>query len=96
MPPLKASVREMMNAPKTLTIEELAAIAGISCTMVDFYVRSKLLEPPVENATEVTFTQSHVQRLSIIKDWQDDGINRAEMLQRLRGFRNPWYCQSTN
>jgi DNA-binding transcriptional MerR regulator len=93
---MKARVREMMNAPKSLTIEELAAMAGISCNMVDFYVRSKLLEPPLGNASEATFTQSHVQRLSVIKNWQEDGINRGEMLQRLRGFRNPWYCQSTD
>lgn len=85
----------MENEQQILTIDELVELTGISGNMVSFYVRSKLLDPPEGSARGTYYTRQHIQRLSKIQAWQAEGMSHAGMLQRVRGFRNPWYCQST-
>ena len=86
----------MANAQQILSVDELASLAGMSSNMVNFYVRSHLLSPPMETAKGSFFTAEHVQRLNDIQAWKADGLSNESIFQRVKGFRNPWFTQGEN
>ncbi len=86
----------MQHEQQIFTIKELSEETGISGQMVRFYVQSQLLDPPVSDDDGGVFTRGHRQRLTEIQAWQAAGMTLEGIRQRFKGFRNPWFCQSTN
>src|SRR6478672_10326489 len=63
------------TAEPTLTIDELAARAGVTVRTVRFYGTKGLLPPPVIGPRRVGhYGQQHVARLALIEELQHQGM----------------------
>jgi len=77
-----------------LTLEELAAVAGLHPARVEHFVECGLLDPVEWSGTQMLFEVAAVPRLRLIERLRCDiGVNLAgiavilDMLDRLRAFQ---------
>lgn len=69
-----------------LTIEELAAMTGISIRTIRYYITSGLLSGPEGRGRAASYTEEHLLRLRLIRRLSEQRFSIAEMqdlLQRL-------------
>lgn len=67
-----------MNAPPGLTVDELAARAGVTVRTVRFYSTKGLLPPPVLGPRRVgRYGPEHLARLALIEELQHQGLTLA-------------------
>ncbi|MGW0756646.1 MerR family transcriptional regulator [Streptomyces sp. NPDC002814] len=72
-------------AEPTLTIDELAARAGVTVRTVRFYSTKGLLPPPVIGPRRVGhYGQEHLARLALIEELQTQGMTLAAIERYLR------------
>ncbi|MFI1355834.1 MerR family transcriptional regulator [Streptomyces sp. NPDC020898] len=68
----------------TLTVDELAARAGVTVRTVRFYSSRGLLPPPVIGRRRVgRYSQGHLARLALIEELQHQGMTLAAIERRL-------------
>ncbi|MEV6016753.1 MULTISPECIES: MerR family transcriptional regulator [unclassified Streptomyces] len=68
----------------TLTVDELAARAGVTVRTVRFYSARGLLPPPVIGHRRVGhYSQEHLARLALIEELQHQGMTLAAIERRL-------------
>lgn len=68
----------------TLTVDELAARAGVTVRTVRFYSSRGLLPPPVIGRRRVgRYSQEHLARLALIEELQHQGMTLAAIERRL-------------
>lgn len=66
-----------------LTIQELAAASKVSVASIKFYVREKLLPPPVpERKRRKYYDQRHLRRLAVIRALRDVASLPIEVIRR--------------
>ncbi|GHH82565.1 transcriptional regulator [Streptomyces sulfonofaciens] len=71
----------------TLTVDELAARAGITVRTVRFYSTRGLLPPPVIGPRRVgRYGQEHLSRLALIEELQHQGMTLAAIERYLKGL----------
>ncbi|MGW1161319.1 MerR family transcriptional regulator [Streptomyces sp. NPDC002513] len=69
----------------TLTVDELAARAGVTVRTVRFYSAKGLLPPPVIGPRRVgRYGQAHLARLALIEELQRQGMTLAAIERHLR------------
>ena len=69
----------------TLTVDELAARAGVTVRTVRFYSTRGLLPPPVIGPRRVGhYGQEHLSRLALIEELQHQGMTLAAIERYLR------------
>ncbi|MDT0463379.1 MerR family transcriptional regulator [Streptomyces gibsoniae] len=69
----------------TLTVDELAARAGVTVRTVRFYSAKGLLPPPVIGPRRVgRYGQAHLARLALIEELQHQGMTLAAIERHLR------------
>jgi DNA-binding transcriptional MerR regulator len=69
----------------TLTVDELAARAGVTVRTVRFYSSKGLLPPPVIGPRRVGhYSQEHLARLALIEELQRQGMTLAAIERRLQ------------
>jgi DNA-binding transcriptional MerR regulator len=73
-----------MNADDpSFSIEELAALTGVSRRTIRFYIQSGLVDRPVGTARSAHYTRRHLQRLLDIAAWQAEGLTLDGIRQRI-------------
>ncbi|MFJ3669910.1 MerR family transcriptional regulator [Streptomyces sp. NPDC090106] len=73
------------SAEQTLTIDELAAQAGVTVRTVRFYSTKGLLPPPVIGARRVgRYGDGHLARLELIEELQQQGMTLAAIERYVR------------
>jgi len=80
-----ASARGDASPPSDLTIEQLAAEAGMSVRNIRNHHTRGLLPPPEVRARVGYYSAEHVARLRLILDLQADGFNLAAIERLLSG-----------
>jgi DNA-binding transcriptional MerR regulator len=68
-----------MNAPDSLSIDQLATLGGVTRRTVRFYVQKGLLPGPIGAGRGATYTADHLQRLIRIRDLQAAGVPLSAM-----------------
>lgn len=69
----------------TLTVDELAARAGVTVRTVRFYSSKGLLPPPVIGPRRVGhYSQEHLARLALIEELQRQGMTLAAIERHLQ------------
>lgn len=63
-----------MENQKTYSIEELAALSGITRRTVRFYIQKGLLPPPLGVGRGKHYTDEHLEKIFKIKALQREGI----------------------
>jgi DNA-binding transcriptional MerR regulator len=64
------------SEPETgYTIDELAALTGVPSRTIRFYQASGALPPPVRRGRQAFYDESHVERLKLVAELQDRGLN---------------------
>jgi DNA-binding transcriptional MerR regulator len=73
----------IMNAPDSLSIDQLATLGGVTRRTVRFYIQKGLLPGPIGAGRGATYTADHLQRLIRIRDLQAAGIPLSAMEEDL-------------
>jgi DNA-binding transcriptional MerR regulator len=92
-----SSLRELEESPNQLTIEQLAALTGMSVRNIRAHQARGLLAPPEVRMRVGYYGPDHVAQLRLIRELQDDGFNLTaikrlledseDTAQRLLAFR---------
>jgi len=69
-----------------LTIEELAARAGVSVRTVRYYINQGLLSGPGARGRNASYTVEHLARLQLIRRLAEQHVPLAEQRQQLAGL----------
>lgn len=64
-----------MNAKRTFTLDEIAALAELPRRTVRFYIQSGLVDRPQGVAKGAYYTQRHVEQLLLVRKWQLAGLS---------------------
>jgi DNA-binding transcriptional MerR regulator len=73
-----------MKEPKTFSLEEIAALAGLPRRTVRYYIQSGLIDRPQGIGKGAYYTQHHVEQLLLVRKWQLAGLSLeriGELLQ---------------
>lgn len=70
-----SSLREVEDSPNRLTIEQLAALTGMSVRNIRAHQGRGLLAPPEVRMRVGYYGPEHVAQLRLIRELQDDGFN---------------------
>ncbi|MGK8502163.1 MerR family transcriptional regulator [Nocardia asiatica] len=73
----------MRSADRDLTVEELAARAGVPTSTVRMYQSKGLLHPPRRVGRTARYDSSHQQRLELVQRLQDRGFSLASIAELL-------------
>jgi DNA-binding transcriptional MerR regulator len=95
--PQVSSLRELEESPNQLTIEQLAALTGMSVRNIRAHQARGLLQPPELRLRVGYYGPDHVAQLRLIRELQEDGFNLTgikrllqdseDTAQRLLAFR---------
>lgn len=61
--------------PRRYTIDELSAATGVPSRTIRFYQAKGALPAPVRSGRQAFYDQSHVERLELVAELQDRGLN---------------------
>lgn len=75
-----------VRADDELTVDELAAAAGIPVRRIRFYAGKKLLPPPRLDGRTGLYGPAHLARLQLVADLQDAGYTLAAIEEVLAGL----------
>ena len=64
-----------MNAPKTFTLDEIAALAELPRRTVRYYIQSGLVDRPQGIGKGAYYIQLHVEQLLLVRKWQLAGLS---------------------
>ena len=64
-----------MNAPKTFTLDEIAALAELPRRTVRYYIQSGLVDRPQGIGKGAYYTQHHLEQLLLVRKWQLAGLS---------------------
>lgn len=73
-----------MPAPKTFTLDEIAALAELPRRTVRYYIQAGLVDRPQGVAKGAFYTQRHVEQLLLIRKWQLAGLSLERIGDLLR------------
>ncbi|MGK8485405.1 MerR family transcriptional regulator [Nocardia asiatica] len=73
----------MRSADRDLTVEELAALAGVPTSTVRMYQSKGLLHAPRRVGRTARYDSSHQQRLELVQRLQDRGFSLASITELL-------------
>lgn len=74
-----------MNAPRTFTLDEIAALAELPRRTVRYYIQTGLVDRPVGVGKGAHYTQRHVEQLVLVRKWQLAGLSLQRIGELLRG-----------
>jgi len=69
---------------KKYTIDELAELTGFPRRTIRYYVQEGLIEPPAGRGRGGFYYDSHLERLRLIKAYQERGIRTSAIVAMLK------------
>lgn len=75
-----------MRSPRSLSLAELTAAAGVSVRTVRYYIAEGLLPPPAGSGPKSSYTQAHLDRLRLINRLKEAYLPLREIRRQLAGM----------
>ncbi|TFG61744.1 MAG: MerR family transcriptional regulator [Spirochaetales bacterium] len=66
-------------------IETLAGLTGLTRRTIRYYIQRGLLEPPEGGGRGSFYTDEHLARLNLVKQWTEQGVPIIHMKAMLEG-----------
>jgi DNA-binding transcriptional MerR regulator len=85
MPEIDREIDETGSAGERLSLEELAALAGLSARTVRWYIQEGLVSRPVGSKRGAWYTRRHLEQLLLIRRWTDAGLSLARVRELIDG-----------
>lgn len=76
---------QIVHNERTLSIEDLASLGGVSRRTIRYYVQLGLLPAPDGAGRGSRYTQEHLDRLIRVRTWQEQGVSLADIESMLAG-----------
>ena len=73
-----------MEAQKTFTLDEIAALTELPRRTVRYYIQSGLIDRPQGVGKGAYYTQRHVEQLLLVRKWQLAGLSLERIGELLR------------
>jgi DNA-binding transcriptional MerR regulator len=73
-----------MNETRTLTLDEIAALAELPRRTVRYYIQSGLIDRPQGVGKGAYYTQRHVEQLLLVRKWQLAGLSLERIGELLK------------